>query len=406
MNIVIVNDFAYVNGGTAQVALSSALGLAEAGHRVTLLTAVGPFDKKYSHHNIQVVCTGQFEIVQDPNRARAALQGIWNPVASHAMKTLLQDMDRQNTIVHLHGWTKALSSSVIQAAVTRGFKVIATLHEYFSACPNGGFFIYPTKQICHLLAMSAQCVRTNCDPRSYSQKLWRVARQTVQQRAGAFPSGVHHFITISDLSESVLKQYLPSDAVFYRIPNPTSATDEGLVTVRDNDAFIFIGRLAPEKGGHFFADAASALQVKAIFVGDGPERDTIARTLPNATITGWVTNSEVKAAMKHARALVLPSLWYEGQPLVVGDAAALGIPAIVPDTCAARETVRNGITGLWFKGGSREDLINKIRVLQTDNVAERMGMAAYKEFWKAPFTIQKHVGALEAAYSKMLINFV
>ena len=42
--IIILNDFAYVNGGASQVALSSALGLAQAGYDVTLFTAVQPID--------------------------------------------------------------------------------------------------------------------------------------------------------------------------------------------------------------------------------------------------------------------------------------------------------------------------------------------------------------------------
>ena len=42
LDIIVANDFAHVNGGSAQVALSSAVGLAERGHRVTFLAAVPP----------------------------------------------------------------------------------------------------------------------------------------------------------------------------------------------------------------------------------------------------------------------------------------------------------------------------------------------------------------------------
>lgn len=115
MNIIIVNDFAHINGGASQVALSSAIALANQGYSVTLFSAVPPVMSELNHKNIQVICTGQYEILKDPNRLRATIQGIWNIKAAKAMKNLLDTRDPSNTIIHIHGWTKALSSSVVNA---------------------------------------------------------------------------------------------------------------------------------------------------------------------------------------------------------------------------------------------------------------------------------------------------
>ena len=41
----------------------------------------------------------------------------------------------------------------------------------------------------------------------------------------------------------------------------------------------------------------------------------------------------------------------------------MGIPAIVPDTCAAREQVVDCVTGLWFRGGNSDDLQQKMEYL-------------------------------------------
>ena len=47
----------------------------------------------------------------------AALRGMWNRRAHSEMKKLLATLDPARTVVHLHCWTKALSSSVIAAVV-------------------------------------------------------------------------------------------------------------------------------------------------------------------------------------------------------------------------------------------------------------------------------------------------
>jgi glycosyltransferase involved in cell wall biosynthesis len=93
------------------------------------------------------------------------------------------------------------------------------------------------------------------------------------------------------------------------------------------------------------------LAVDVRFIGDGPLKDELMRVAPSVTVTGWQTPSEAHELMRQSRALVLPSLWYETQGLVVAEASAMGVPVIVPSTSAAREWVEDGVTGLIFKGG-------------------------------------------------------
>ena len=62
MNIVVVSDFAHVNGGNAAVALGSAVGLAARGHAVTLFAGAGPVDERILASSIAVICTDQYSI--------------------------------------------------------------------------------------------------------------------------------------------------------------------------------------------------------------------------------------------------------------------------------------------------------------------------------------------------------
>lgn len=403
MNIVVVNDFAHVNGGVAQVALSSAAALAQRGHCVFLLTAVNGHGAPPGSRTLKVVSTDQQEIATDANRVRAATQGLWNVKAQRAMRAVLDGCPRDDTIIHLHGWTKALSSSVIHEGVRRGYPMVATLHEYFSACPNGGFFNYRTLKPCTLAPMSLACVSTHCDSRGYAQKLWRVARQSVQQSAGGFPGHIRHFITVSRFSEGILKGYLASNAVLHPVRNPIEVPRADPAAVERNAGFTCVGRLSPEKGGVLLAQAAAALDVPVTFVGDGPLRAQIALAHPAARILGWLDRDPMLSQLRRARALVLPSLWYETQGLVVSEAAAVGVPAIVPHDCAARESVVDGVTGLWFESGNLEDLMQKMAVLHTQpRLAARMGAAAFERYWSDPPTLDRHVDELELVYRSVI----
>jgi glycosyltransferase involved in cell wall biosynthesis len=405
MNVVIVNDFAYVNGGAAQVALSSARGLAQRRHPVSVLSSDSDpaAGTERESSGMTVLCTGQQEIARDPKRLRAAAQGIWNIQARRAMRELLDTLDPAETVVHFHGWSKALSSSVIREALSRRFKSVVTLHEYFSACPNGGFFNYQTQEQCPLKPMSAACMATHCDARSYPQKVWRVARQFVQQSAGTFPGHMRDFISVTQFSENILRPYLPADARLHAVANPIDVPRAAAAQVEPGAGFVCVGRLSPEKGAVLLARASRSLNVPMTFVGDGALRNAVQQANPAAVMTGWQSPQEVRAHMRGSLAVVLPSLCYETQGLTVAEAAAVGVAAIVPDRCAAREGVVDGVTGLLFRSGDEADLREKLLMLQNrPDLAGALGAAAYERYWACPPTLQRHVENLESVYDEML----
>jgi glycosyltransferase involved in cell wall biosynthesis len=80
----------------------------------------------------------------------------------------------------------------------------------------------------------------------------------------------------------------------------------------------------------------------------------------------------------------------------------LGIPAIVADTSAARDSVIDGETGLWFRGGDVEDLAQKLRTLEDDDLAATLGNAAYLRYWASPPQLTRHADELERCYESIM----
>ncbi|MGA2251857.1 glycosyltransferase family 4 protein [Terracidiphilus sp.] len=404
MNIVILSDFAYVDGGASKIALGSAVALAERGHRVLVFSAVGPVDSMLRETaGLTVVCLGQHEIVADPNRLRAIVRGFWNRNAAVRLRESLADFSPDNTILHLHTWTKGLSGSVVRLAASLGFRVVLTLHDYFSVCPTGSFFIHPTKQLCTLRPMSAACIATNCDSRNYGHKLWRVGRQWAQSHPGRLPGGIRDFISISNLSQQLIQPFLPPDMHMHRVPNFIDIEQREPANVEAFSTFSFAGRLSPEKGPDLLAECARMLALNVRFIGSGPLKDELMRIAPSVTVTGWQSPPQARELMRQSRALVFPSRWYETQGLVVAEAAAMGVPVIVPSTSAAREWVEDGVTGLIFKGGDVKDLALKItRLRDAPSLASALGREAYDRYWQKPATLIRHCEQLEETYRKIL----
>ena len=52
---------------------------------------------------------------------------------------------------------------------------------------------------------------------------------------------------------------------------------------------------------------------------------------------GWKNSEEVKKYMQSAKALIMPSRWYEAAPLTNLEALSVGIPSLVSNCCAASD---------------------------------------------------------------------
>lgn len=401
-NIVILNDYSYINGGASKVAVTSAISLSKIGFNVFLFSAVLPVGRELVDSGVKVISTCQQDVLNNKSRAEAFIQGIWNKKSKEEFSRLLKSLNRQNTIVHVHTWTKALSSSVIREAVENKFKIVVTLHDYFTVCPNGGLYNYNTEEICHLKPMSAECILCNCDSRRYYHKIWRVLRQNTQNKKGFMPSGIKDYIYISEMSKNVLEPFLPENSNFYYVKSPIDMEKQEPVDVSKNKVFIYIGRLSREKGCLLFAKAAKELHINAVFVGDGELKDEIADIYPEAKITGWLGKEEIIKELDGARVLVFPSLLYETLGLTALEAQAKGVPVIVSDTCTAREVVKNKETGLWFKRGNLEDLKDKIEIMTDDKLVHEYGKKAYEGYWKENFTLDTHIGQLQEIYEDIL----
>jgi glycosyltransferase involved in cell wall biosynthesis len=404
-SVLILTDHASITGGATSVAISQACALAAAGVEVEYFAGVGPIDARLTRAGVKVHCLDQSDILNDPRRLRAAVNGIWNASAARALAQFLKGRSAASTIVHVHSWVKCLSASIFAEIEKAGLASVVTLHDYFSVCPNGGFFDYQANQICRRRAMGYACLSTHCDSRSRAQKLWRVVRQASTEHVAGVPQDLKNVIYISRLSRQILEPYFGSQTRWHAVRNPISVAPSTRARAEDNDVFLFVGRMAPEKGAHVFTAAVAHARAKGRAIGDGPDRAALERDWPEIEFLGWLKPDEVVAQIRRARALVFPSLWFEGQPLVVQEALASGVPVIVGNETAAAECVDHGRTGLVFDQGNVESLSMAIRSLADNpSLVASMSAHAYESYWADPPDPSAHVRQLFSTYQEILLR--
>ncbi|MEN3794742.1 glycosyltransferase family 4 protein [Fulvimarina sp. MAC3] len=374
--IVIINDVPGAKGGATDLALLSARMLREIGIAVTYISGGDGDRHLFDAHGVQFVGLGGRHILDQG--ASAAIDGIYNRTMARSVAAWVAANDTPATVYHVHGWSKILSPALFSALRTVAGRLVVHAHDYFLACPNGAFHDYRAGAPCSRVPLGASCLATHCDKKSYAQKLWRSARSL--SLSMTFPrSGDVRILMIHEGMKPFLERTGYPENALSTVRNPVRPFTEERVRAEDNRAFLFVGRLVPEKGIEEFLAAARSLAVPVIVVGDGPLRNRLAQEYSDAEFTGWLSREEITQCAERARALVMPTRYPEPFGLVAAEASFSGLPVILSDTALlAGDVVRAGI-GFAFESGkvrSLRDAMTRVAGMEPGEIAD-MSARAY-----------------------------
>lgn len=398
MRVIIASDFAEPNGGAAKVAIDGALGLAEAGLKVTFLHAIDAASPALDHPGIERRSIGLSD-VWSRGGAEGALAAIWNREAAARVAAALADLPH-DTPIQIHQWTKAFSPSLFAVCAAREAPTLITLHDYFAACPTGLFYRFDRDEICALEPMSVRCWAASCDRANRAHKLVRLARQGLSDRA-VERIGRLGFVHVSDAARRVAARHLPSHAKHFTVPNPVMIRPGARVAPDATKPFLYLGRFAREKGIGVLAEAARRAGVPVLFVGAGPDEAVIRNAHPRAEIRGWVPPEALPDLFASVRALVFPSLWHETFGLVVAEARAAGLPVIATNCTPAIDLIEPGSDGILVEPGDVDGLAAALRRLGEDPLIQAMGKRAHARHWADPPSLERHIERLIAAFEAM-----
>ena len=110
-------------------------------------------------------------------------------------------------------------------------------------------------------------------------------------------------------------------------------------------------------------------------------------------------SDQVPAYLARARALVLPSICYEGAPRTVVEAYAAGVPVVANRYGALPGVVADGVTGPPGRAGRRGWLARPPwRASWMTTRPERLGEGAFAA-WRTGYSPERGIADLEAAYA-------
>ena len=126
----------------------------------------------------------------------------------------------------------------------------------------------------------------------------------------------------------------------------------------DELVVAFFGRVVLEKGLALFADVIDQAsranpRVRALVIGDGPARPWMAKRLPGAVFTGFLSGPTLARAVASADVLLNPSTT-EAFGNVTLEAMAAGLAVVCADAASHRALVRAGLTGLVCPAGDAD----------------------------------------------------
>jgi glycosyltransferase involved in cell wall biosynthesis len=300
------------------------------------------------------------------------------------------------------------SPSVHYAAFHSGIPVIQTLRNFRLVCPGAALFregsvcekclgkTLPWAGILH------GCYRGN--------RLASTAVATMlltHNLLGTWRKCVTTFVALTEFARrKYIEGGLPAEKLIVKpnfVPVDLGRGPGGA------DYVLYVGRMSEEKGVRLLLEAWRLASPKGrlLLVGEGP-LTPVAQERANESESivhlGRVPIREACDLMGKARALVFPSLWYEGMPRVIIEAFCKGTPVIASRLGSMQEMVVEGKTGWFVNAGDRQSLAAALsRPFCAPDEAAGMRAAARIEF-EEKYTAERNYSLMMDLYGRAIAS--
>jgi glycosyltransferase involved in cell wall biosynthesis len=323
-----------------------------------------------------------------------AAKAVWAFSSAEEVRRLIRS--HRPEIVHVHNLSPTLSPAVLRTAAEY-VPVVVTLHNYRLMCLPATFI--RDGRVCQdcLGRVPWPGVVHGCYRGSRAGSGVLATSLTLHRIAGSYDR-VTLFLAVS---EFVRRKHLEAGLSRQRVlvkPNFSWPIPrrEG-----PGEVFLYLGRLSPEKGVDTILRAWRPGHGTLLVAGDGPEEGRLrAMAPPGVVFLGSVDGSVVPDLLRRARAVLLPSIGYEGQPRVVLEAYAAGVPVLASDVGGLRELVEDGGSGFVLPAEPHA-WTAAMQNLLVDDEAIRLGHRGW-QLWKERYSPAHGLEGLEQAYERAI----
>lgn len=392
MKILLVNKFYYRRGGDCIYMLNLEQLLKTHGHDVAVFAMDYPENietewKRYFPNEIKFTPgVGMLETFM-------RMFGLGE--VKRKFNSLLNDF--KPDVIHLNNIHTQLSPVIACLAHERGIKVFWTLHDYKLLCPRYDCLRNGNEVCEECFTDKHKVLEYKCMKNSNLASILAY-KEAMKWSCEKLEGYTDVFICPSQFMYNKMAQGGFDRKKMYTLCNFIDIERTRRDSYDKEDYYCFIGRLSFEKGIETLIEAARTLPYHLKIIGSGPLADILKEKAKGANIefTGYKEWSEIKEIVGKARFSVVPSEWYENNPLSVIEAQCLGTPVLGANIGGIPELIKEGVNGMCFESRNIMDLKNKIEKMFILNVD-------YKQLAKSSqirYSSEKHYNELLELYQQ------
>ena len=340
------------------------------------------------------------------DKCLSGIRTIYNPESARAIQQKIEHFGPH--LIHIHNFVPLVSPSVLFVANKNNIPVVITLHNYRLLCPSATLFhsnkLYE-KSIHSIFPWDAviKGVYRNSIIQTAAVALMTAWHNII----GTWRNKVDLYITLTQFAKEKFKNSalsIPGEKMTVK-PNFVMNMGRGAAT-REN-FFLFVGRLTDEKGIQTLLNATKLHDFKLVIIGDGPLRylvEDFARTNANLHYLGFQNKDTVLHHLKTCKALIFPSIWYEGFPMTILEAFSTGTLVLASKLGGMAEIIQHRVNGMHFEGGNAQDMVAKIiEILEQPEWVKYMSDNARLTYLEQ-YTPEKNYTMLTGIYDLAIAN--
>lgn len=407
MKILLINKFLFPKGGDAIATFNTGRLLKSKGHQVYFWGMANELNGSLSYEETFIPNVNLDQKSSIFNQLKLAVNLLYSFEAKQKITEFLKK--EKPDIVHLNNFAHQISPSILD--VFKKFKIpcVMTMHDYKPVCAS--YKLYSKGRLCKLCANSKfyYCFQQKCVKDSAAKSLLNMVEMYLHHSILDIYDHIHCFIAPS----LFLKEQVESMGFEKNIVHVFNFIDiEKFIPEYGwkENSITYVGRLSEEKGVKTLINAMVNLpELQLNIIGDGPERKALeeeieSKGIKNIRLLGHMSSDKVYQEIKKSMFMVVPSEWYENNPMSVIEAFALGKPVIGANIGGIPELVKDGETGLTFESGNVDDLVEKIQYAISDEKQLIQWGKAGRAFVEKELNSDKHYKKLMSIYQEALRN--
>lgn len=381
--LLAINNYFYRRGGAEAVFLDHIELFEQAGWQVApfAMQAEQNLPSEWSEYFVS-----EIEFGQQPGlltKLQHAGKIIYSHEAQRGISALVERF--RPHLAHAHNVYHHLSPAIFKTLKAHGVPTVMTAHDLKIACP--AYKMLSHGSVCEKCKGGniAQVVLNRCAKDSLALSGLLLLETAVHRSLGLYTKYVDRIVVPSHFYRTKLIEWgWPAEQLIY-VPNFVKADLLTGPTIAEGDYYLFAGRLAPEKGIATLIEAAALTGMRLVVAGSGPDeamlKQLAAERRAPVTFVGHVSGQPLRDLIGGAKALVLPSEWYENAPVSILEAYGLGRPVIGAEIGGIPELIRANETGLASVSGNAVGLAETLVRMEALGPARRAAMGRAGRDW-------------------------